>query len=223
MSDTGMGEMPAQASPSVLNEPERFWSERQKWLEECGYMLRPRYLPGWEPSWHGKKVSWLRCEDGQYGYVSSNPHIDPTSRMAYFIHQPGPVMDATRIADNQYVFLKSIEKSLHPYEVEIGTFLSSPPLAGDSKNHCVPIYDVFQDPLDEDTVIIAMPLLRKYNDPRFDTVGEAVSFFLQIFEVILDVSLLRHLRLTSCAGSTIHAQTSCCTPVRFHCQGPGMY
>ena len=93
-------------------------------------------------------------------------------------------MDATRISDNRFVLLKSIRKSLHPYEVEIGTFFSSPPLADDRKNHCVPIYDVLQDPYDDDIAIIVMPLLRCYNNPRFDTVGEAVSFFSQIFEVI---------------------------------------
>lgn len=34
-----------------LDEFETFWMEHQQWLEEKGYMLRPRYRPGWVPSW----------------------------------------------------------------------------------------------------------------------------------------------------------------------------
>lgn len=32
-----------------LIEYERYWRDRQPWLQEHGYMLRPRYRPGWEP------------------------------------------------------------------------------------------------------------------------------------------------------------------------------
>ena len=42
-------------------------------------------------------------------------------------------MDATRISDGASVALKSIKPSVHPYEVEIGTYLSSEPLASDPK------------------------------------------------------------------------------------------
>jgi hypothetical protein len=55
--------------PAVLDQFESFWSEHQKWLEGCGYMLRPRYLPGWVPSWQGNKKNWYECEDAQYGRV----------------------------------------------------------------------------------------------------------------------------------------------------------
>lgn len=59
--------------PVKLNRMEAFWAKHQKWFEDCGYMLRPRYMPGWTPSWlatdkHGKVVekdSWLSCEDGR--------------------------------------------------------------------------------------------------------------------------------------------------------------
>jgi hypothetical protein len=85
------------------------------------------------------------------------------------------MMDATRISDGAYVTLKSIKPSIHPYEAEIGTYLSSEPLASDPKNHCVPIYEVLEVPDVEDTILLVMPLLR--------TVGESVDFFQQIFEV----------------------------------------
>jgi hypothetical protein len=48
-----------------LNELEKWWAERQKALEDAGYMLRPRYRPGWKPSWIGTKKYFMKCEDRQ--------------------------------------------------------------------------------------------------------------------------------------------------------------
>jgi hypothetical protein len=92
-------------------------------------------------------------------------------------------MDATRISDGTYVSLKSLKPSVHPYEVEIATYLSSEPLASDPKNHCVPIYEVLKVPDVDDCVIMVMPLLRSYDSPPLQTFGECVDFFQQIFEV----------------------------------------
>jgi serine/threonine protein kinase len=92
-------------------------------------------------------------------------------------------MDATRISDGAYVALKSIQPSVHPYEIEIGTYLSSESLASNPKNHCVPIYEVLDVSDVDDMVILVMPLLRKYNQPPLQTFGESVDFFQQIFEV----------------------------------------
>jgi len=50
--------------PGMLKEGEYYWRDRQKWLEERGYMLRPRYRPGWKPSWEGTKKWYSDCEDG---------------------------------------------------------------------------------------------------------------------------------------------------------------
>ena len=79
--------------------------------------------------------------------------------------------------------LKAVRKSLHPYEADIGRFLSKEPLASDPKNHCVPILDVLQVPDQEDRIIIVMPMLRPFDNPRFDTFGEVIDFFRQVFEV----------------------------------------
>jgi hypothetical protein len=92
-------------------------------------------------------------------------------------------LDATRISDGKFVFLKIISKSVHPYEAEIGLFFSSEAMTSDPRNHCVPIYEVLQVPDDDDKLILVMPLLREFDDPRFDTVGEAVDFFRQVLEV----------------------------------------
>ena len=91
-------------------------------------------------------------------------------------------MDAVRKSDGLPVTLKAVDTAVHPFEVEIGQFLSSEPLA---RNHCVRILDVLEDPSDPKIAIIVMPLLLPYNAPscEFLTVGEAVAFFKQAFEV----------------------------------------
>ncbi|KAF4590496.1 hypothetical protein EYR38_009797 [Pleurotus pulmonarius] len=91
-------------------------------------------------------------------------------------------MAAQRISDGELLTFKRISKSRFPCEIDIGQYFSSPPVCNDPRNHCVPIYDVLQIPDDDDTHILVMPRLREYHDPRFDTVGEGVEFFRQIFE-----------------------------------------
>jgi hypothetical protein len=86
--------------------------------------------------------------------------------------------------------LKHISISRHPHEVEIGQLFSSEPLASNPKNCCVPFYDVLRVPDDEDTVILVMPLLYRIQNPPFQTVGEVVDFFRQMFEVATRPSLL---------------------------------
>lgn len=69
--------------PSVSFDPARlmggevFWRDHYKWLHECGYELRPRYKPGWKPSWLSAKgkvlKNWALCEDGCWLHVSGSP------------------------------------------------------------------------------------------------------------------------------------------------------
>ena len=56
--------------PGGLGKNEKWWVERQEALEQAGYMLRPRFRPGWEPSWTGTNKEFHDCEDGQSGVVS---------------------------------------------------------------------------------------------------------------------------------------------------------
>lgn len=67
--------------------------------------------------------------------------------------------------------------------MEIGRYLTTSPLYDDPTNHCIPYLEVLQDPHAANIELVVMPLLRAYNDPPFDTVGEAVEFFHQAFEV----------------------------------------
>lgn len=58
----------------LLVHGEAFWRDHKNWLEERGYMLRPRYDPDWVPSWQKdptKNTSFRHCEDGQNLYVSA--------------------------------------------------------------------------------------------------------------------------------------------------------
>ncbi|KAJ7081129.1 kinase-like domain-containing protein [Mycena belliarum] len=143
---------------------ELFWRDHQAWLQDCGYMLRPRYHPDWKPSWKPKD-KWSDMEDG-------------------LMPEATAIMDARRIKDGMDVCLKSIDVTRHEFEREIGLYFSSEPLAADPRNHCVPILDTLQVPDEENTILIVMPLLREYSNPPFDTFGEVVDFFGQVFEGI---------------------------------------
>ncbi|KAJ7282659.1 hypothetical protein C8J57DRAFT_1499628 [Mycena rebaudengoi] len=144
-----------------LFTPELFWRDHFDWLKESGYLLRPRFRPGWIPSWKvDPRKNRIRCEDS-WAALSS-------------------VIDAVSITSNSNVALKKINKHINPYEVEIATFLTT--LKPGPTNHCVPILDVLHPPDDKSIAIIVMPLLRAYDEPNFDTIGEGVEFFRQIFE-----------------------------------------
>ncbi|EIW83437.1 hypothetical protein CONPUDRAFT_121992 [Coniophora puteana RWD-64-598 SS2] len=156
------GEDAVRNTPSCLGKGESWWADRYQWLKENGYELRPRYAPGWTPSWRKSKKAFFECEDGQ---------VLVDTRLA----------DAVRTSDGKFVMLKMITTSRHPHEAEIGQYLSSEPLASDPFNHCEPIYEVLRVPGDDDEVVLVMPLLRTFHDPPFDTVGEFVDFCIQVF------------------------------------------
>lgn len=131
----------------------------------------------------------LRKTDSHARMVVQQRCVACNYRLLKF-HSPRPqfasrLLDATRLSDSNYVVLKLVKKSDHPFELEIGRFFSSQPLAGTSGNHCVPIDDVLHVPDDPETAIIVMPLLLDYRQPPFDTIGEAVECFRQLFEVSL--------------------------------------
>ena len=168
---------------SVLNPGEAWWRDHQQWLAERGYMLRPRYRPGWKPSWSKTpgKPYWT-CEDG----ISASVRISRL-QLRYSLIRSRPqnfvILDAIRTSDKQMVALKRVLTSKFPYEVDISQYLSSNELRTDPRNHCVPIWDVLSVPDSDDDVIIVMPLLRACSDPPWQTLGEVMSFFLQLFEV----------------------------------------
>ncbi|KAJ7782422.1 hypothetical protein DFH07DRAFT_874537 [Mycena maculata] len=144
----------------TLTDGEMVWVSLRDWLKEKGYVLRAKYQEGWVPS--TKKRPFFREED--------------------LLSMHASIMDATRIQDGASVMMKLVDKKEHPFEVEIATWFSAEPQRSDPQNHCIPVYEVLQVPDKPNKQILVMPVLTRYDKPRFDTVGEAVSFFRQIFE-----------------------------------------
>jgi len=146
-------------SPSY--EKEAFWFQRRAFLQKAGYRLRAKFDPGFV----GPKTS------KRYNLGDHTAH-----------HPQKHIMDAE--IDGEQVMLKWVSKKTHPHEVEIGCLFSTPALGKNPKNHCIPILDVLQDPQDDDKQIIVMPRLIRFDEPIFDTVGEVIDCFRQIFEGI---------------------------------------
>ena len=62
-----------------LRDREVFWRDHYDWLKERGYLLRPRYRPGWVASWIGTDIKFPeKCEDYYIAVsekLSSNDHV----------------------------------------------------------------------------------------------------------------------------------------------------
>jgi hypothetical protein len=74
-------------------------------------------------------------------------------------------------------------KSFHPHEAEISMYLSSDEVKADPRHRCMPVYEILQVPDDEDSLVLVLAFLRPFDDPAFDTFGESVDFFSQMFAV----------------------------------------
>jgi hypothetical protein len=92
-------------------------------------------------------------------------------------------MDATRVRDNLQVMLKRALPADGPHELMINQQLSSPELAAMAHNHCAPLLDVIELQHPEPQKLMVFPLLRPFNQPKMQTVGEFVDFFTQICKV----------------------------------------
>lgn len=90
---------------ATLSEWETRWRDKQPFLEQHGYMLRPRYHAEWVPSWFHNGLDPESCEDYQplpvrvqaffpivvtdwSGLVSTQPHRrDSSVRWENGLHQ----------------------------------------------------------------------------------------------------------------------------------------
>lgn len=52
-----------------LDPWECWWRDRAEFFERRGYRLRPRYQPGWIPTWRTTNKHRLRCEDSVTQHV----------------------------------------------------------------------------------------------------------------------------------------------------------
>ncbi|KAH9924130.1 hypothetical protein B0H21DRAFT_765006 [Amylocystis lapponica] len=124
--------------------------------------LRPRFRPGWSPSWLGTNKDPMFCEDSILLFNITCHIIDAIKQ------------------DGTAVSIKAVERDGE--EVRIARYLSSPDILPHPMNHCVPIVDVLDDPFDGKTSLLVMPYLRPWNDPEFSAFGEVVDFVSQTLE-----------------------------------------
>ncbi|KAF9226736.1 hypothetical protein BS17DRAFT_696424 [Gyrodon lividus] len=179
--------------PPYLLEHELFWKERYAFFESRGYKLRPRYHPDGVP-----------CPGGPHG------HPDHIQQIAH------DALDAVRKDDGgTKVFIKKVDVRLHPNEVDIARYLSSPEARKDDRNHCVTVLEVFRDQMDEQVWFIVMPLLRPFNEPPFDTVDEVVHFVDQSIEGLVFMHE-HHVAHRDCAAANIMMEGSVLCPSGWH-------
>lgn len=89
--------------------------------------------------------------------------------------------DATRTNDGNHVMFKKFAPSSGTAEAEIALLFSAEPYLSNPKNRCIPT-TVLGVPDEEDVQLLVMPLLQSWKEPKFNTVGEVVDFFHQVFE-----------------------------------------
>ncbi|KAG8957998.1 hypothetical protein FRC03_009554 [Tulasnella sp. 419] len=139
------------------------WAQRHDFLLQHGYQLRPRYRPGWKPSWT-TPAPVLKNED------------------AILQRSRGDIMDAKRLSDDSVVMMKPTPKNSS--ELLITSLLSSGTLRDEPRNHSVPLLEVLDDPLDPNTALMIFPLLRRANEPEFASVADCIDFIEQTLEGI---------------------------------------
>ncbi|KAL5536538.1 hypothetical protein ACEPAF_360 [Sanghuangporus sanghuang] len=100
-----------------LSDVEMRWTEDYDYLLSRGYQLRPRFHPGWIPTWRGTNLSPVACEDA-------------------IVHYSESVIDAKRLQDGNIVTIKRIPP--HTTEAKIACMLSTPERLEEPMNHCVP-------------------------------------------------------------------------------------
>ncbi|KAG7451835.1 uncharacterized protein BT62DRAFT_267364 [Guyanagaster necrorhizus] len=155
-----------------------FWIHHHSFLLQSRYRLRPKFHPDWEPTCKSEREMIFSEEILAHTVLVK----DYSCQMTDIALQNPDIIDATCIQDGKLVALKRIVKTEFLFEVKLGTFFSSSPLSDNPRNHCVPISEVLRSPQDPDAQMIIMPRLREIRTPSFDTVGEFVEVFRQIFE-----------------------------------------
>ncbi|KAH9162951.1 kinase-like domain-containing protein [Lactarius sanguifluus] len=179
-----------------IGGPETWWATRYEALERAGYMLRPRYRPGWKPSWVTTGKDYFDFEDGQSQVLRV-------------------CMDATRISDGRPVMLKRLLSKEGPYELQINKLFSTEPLSSDSRNHCARLLDVIQLPDEDEEPIMVHPLLRPFYDPPLGTYGEFVTFFAQLCEGVQFMHT-HHVAHRDCTWENIMFDPTNMYPKSFH-------
>ncbi|KAL5530909.1 hypothetical protein ACEPAG_3785 [Sanghuangporus baumii] len=146
--------------PFDLTNSERWWRDRYGFLLKHGYQLRPRFRPGWVPTWVRKKKRPLLCEDG---HMNLHPKV----------------IDAVRVLDGTKVGIKRIARQCD--ELSILEYLTSEEMLRDTRNNSVPLLDVISEDADPYAFIV-MPLLINFTFLPYTSVDEVVDFMRQVLE-----------------------------------------
>ena len=116
-----------------------------------------------------------RCSE----YAESFLQADPA--MAY------AGIEATRIQDGSYVFIKCLTSPLDApleNEVSINQFLSTEPQHSDPRNHCAPLLDTFvEQQVSVRHTFMVFPFLRNLRMTPFRLAVELLSLTKQLLEV----------------------------------------
>ncbi|KAG7440649.1 uncharacterized protein BT62DRAFT_1012425 [Guyanagaster necrorhizus] len=154
-------------SPSEL-----FWVKHQPYLENQGYLLRPRYHPDWCPSWIQKDGTNLREKNSFLLFEDQHRSI-----------YTSVVLDAIRIEDGVKVALRIVP--VGSQELAMMMHLSSPQMRSDPRNHTVPVLGTIPIPGEEnDRVFVILPVLRWFHPPDFHCRRQFADAFRQILEGI---------------------------------------
>lgn len=70
---------------AVLSSSELWWIERYEMLKDQGYTLRPRFRPGWVPTWKVRNIRPLRCEDSIRNPVFVAQSLGTRAVLSYLI------------------------------------------------------------------------------------------------------------------------------------------
>ncbi|KAJ6579204.1 kinase-like domain-containing protein [Mycena vulgaris] len=178
-----------------LGQGEAEWAHYQPFLEEHGYMLRPRYRPG-RVSEVNLGRSPLECEEAipMLGF---------------------DVLDATRISDGAQMVLKVVRTA--STEAEIVEFLSKQP---DSQDHTIQFLELIPVCEDPDRAFLVMPRMRQCSlPPWFATAREFIEFVQQVLEglVFLHTNNIAHRDICS---ANIVMDSSQIIPGGFHFVNP---
>jgi hypothetical protein len=93
-------------------------------------------------------------------------------------------MDARRMENDYPAVTKRVKMPEGDMELATTVALVGWHTASDPRNQSVLVYVISRHSDDHNKWnLVVMPLLRPFHDPDFDTTGEAVGFFKQIFEV----------------------------------------
>lgn len=172
---------------AVLSTSEEVWKSKQAFFKSHGYMLRPRYRPGWTPSWEADRfVDPLLAEDSVPLPVIFGLYFDVRPRLIWTQWRQRQI-DATRVADGRQVYIKAIATDSE--ELHICLMFSDDEHEGDPRNHVVPVLEVLRDEQDPNDSYLVMPLLRDIDDPPFELIEDVVVFVDQVLEVCLGSSL----------------------------------